>query len=272
MARYERSYDGERRTVKRTLQLTPSEDRALTQAADEQGASSWSDYARELLLHRSAAVVAATRRNPEAKALMRELELVGRERLATPRTLAEVDLTAIIAALAAAETEANLGIPKLDRRREVHLEQELAAAKARIEFLEQENRALNSRLADIAALAAGAAPEPVNDVSHTAPRAGIEATPVLRPLRTVASNATAASGDSLRPAARKLLLALAQHGPARFTWGQAATLAGLKPSGGDFNAGRKSLRASVRPCSAKSRAAVTGIPGWPCAQQWADPD
>jgi hypothetical protein len=32
-----------------------------------------------LLLHRSAAVVAATRRNPEAKALMRELELVGRE-------------------------------------------------------------------------------------------------------------------------------------------------------------------------------------------------
>jgi hypothetical protein len=166
------------------------------------------------------------------------------ERLATPRTLAEVDLTAIIAALAAAETEANLGIPKLDRRREVHLEQELAAAKARIEFLEQENRALNSRLADIAALAAGAAPEPVNDVSHTAPRAGIEAIPVLRPLRTVASNATAASGDSLHPAARKLLLALAQHVPARFTWGQAATLAGLKPSGGHFNAGRKSLRAS----------------------------
>jgi hypothetical protein len=39
-----------------------------------------------------------------------------------------------------------------------------------------------------------------------------------------------------------LLLALAQHAPARFTWGQAATLAGLKPSGGHFNAGRKSLR------------------------------
>jgi hypothetical protein len=30
--------------------------------------------------------------------------------------------------------------------------------------------------------------------------------------------------------------------PARFTWGQAATLAGLKPSGGYFNAGRKELR------------------------------
>jgi hypothetical protein len=49
---------------------------------------------------------------------------------------------------------------------------------------------------------------------------------------------------SLHPAARKLLIALAQHAPARFTWGQAATLAGLKPSGGHFNAGRKSLRES----------------------------
>jgi hypothetical protein len=78
MARYERYYAGERRTVKRTLQLTPSEDRELSQAAEAQGAT-WSDYSRELLLHRSAAVVAATRRNPEAKALLRELELVGRE-------------------------------------------------------------------------------------------------------------------------------------------------------------------------------------------------
>jgi hypothetical protein len=33
------------------------------------------------------------------------------------------------------------------------------------------------------------------------------------------------------------------HAPARFTWGQLATLAGLKPSGGHFNAGRKDLRA-----------------------------
>jgi hypothetical protein len=48
----------------------------------------------------------------------------------------------------------------------------------------------------------------------------------------------------VHPAARKLLTALAQHAPARFTWGQAATLAGLKSSGGHFNAGRKSLRES----------------------------
>jgi hypothetical protein len=48
--------------------------------------------------------------------------------------------------------------------------------------------------------------------------------------------------EVLHPAARKLLAALAQHSPARFTWGQAATLAGLKPSGGHYNAGRKQLR------------------------------
>ena len=36
--------------------------------------------------------------------------------------------------------------------------------------------------------------------------------------------------------------ALARHAPARFTWGQAATLAGLKPAGGHYNAWRKQLR------------------------------
>jgi hypothetical protein len=73
MARYERSFDGERRTVTKTVKLTPSEERELSQAAQEQGAT-WSDYARELLLHRSAAVVAATRRSPEAKAIIKALD------------------------------------------------------------------------------------------------------------------------------------------------------------------------------------------------------
>jgi hypothetical protein len=52
-------------------------------------------------------------------------------------------------------------------------------------------------------------------------------------------------GDGeLHPAGRKLLVPLAQHAPGRFSWGQGATLAELKPSGGHFNAGRKSLRES----------------------------
>lgn len=49
-------------------------------------------------------------------------------------------------------------------------------------------------------------------------------------------------GKMLHPAARKLLASLAQHAPARFTWGQVATLAVLKRAGGYYNAGRKQLR------------------------------
>jgi hypothetical protein len=85
----QRSYDGERRTVKKTLQLTPSEDRALTEAADEQGAT-WSDYSRELLLHRSAAVVAATRRSPEAKAIIKALDDAAYEHNANGNNLNQI--------------------------------------------------------------------------------------------------------------------------------------------------------------------------------------
>jgi hypothetical protein len=164
------------------------------------------------------------------------------ERLAIPRTLAEVDLSAIVAALADANNE-DPGKTTEDRRRHTQLERELAAAKARIEMLEQENRELNSRLVEIAALAAGTSRATVDAVRFEKPALKLETKPV-RSLPVVKSNAAEISGDGMHPAARKLLTALAQHAPARFTWGQAATLAGLKPSGGYFNAGRKSLRES----------------------------
>src|SRR5271170_7169274 len=156
------------------------------------------------------------------------------ERRATPGTLAAVDLTAIVAALASAGTE-NPEMLKADHRH-AQLERELAAARARIETLERDNSDLTSRLAEIAALA-GSRDAPA--VSVAEPRPTPEAKP---PLPERAVSADLASGNGLHPAARKLLVALAQHAPARFTWGQAATLAGLKPSGGHFNAGRKSLR------------------------------
>lgn len=76
MARLARSYAGERRSVHLGVQLTPTERDELEAAAARQGATI-STYARELLFRRSAAVVAATRRNPEAKALMRELSAIG---------------------------------------------------------------------------------------------------------------------------------------------------------------------------------------------------
>jgi hypothetical protein len=164
------------------------------------------------------------------------------ERLATPRTLAAVDLTAIIAALASAEAQ-DPGKPKEDRRRHLQLERELAAAKARIDNLEQQNRELNARLERIAALAAGSTPMPDDAVLTKEPKTKI-APKTVRSLRVVTSDVGATSGDSEHPAARKLLAAAARHAPAQFTWGQLATLAGLKPSGGHFNAGRKELRAA----------------------------
>src|SRR5271170_8261478 len=74
MARYDRSFAGERRTAPLRVQLTPTERAELEQAAADQGAANLSTYARELLFRRSAAVVAATRRNPEAKALIDALD------------------------------------------------------------------------------------------------------------------------------------------------------------------------------------------------------
>jgi uncharacterized protein (DUF1778 family) len=78
LARYNRSYAGERRTEFVGFQLTPSERDELEAAAASQGAI-LSDFAREMLFRRAAAVVAATRRNPEAHALFSALVAAGNE-------------------------------------------------------------------------------------------------------------------------------------------------------------------------------------------------
>src|ERR1700733_4974393 len=177
------------------------------------------------------------------------------ERIATPGTLAEVDLSAITAALA----EASAPQPNVtvavggSHRKLVELEQQLierdhllSAARARITTLEAEANALRSRLGQIASLAAGPAPlAGITAVTATvSPLPATEASHVLPSTRPKAEKPKreVQPTDLLHPAARKLLAALAQHAPARFTWGQAATLAGLKPSGGHYNAGRKQLR------------------------------
>jgi hypothetical protein len=72
VARYERSYTGERRTVKRTLQLTPTEDAVLAAEAEQRGAT-WSDYTRDLVLRRSAARPNVGTNTPDA-IIKRELE------------------------------------------------------------------------------------------------------------------------------------------------------------------------------------------------------
>ena len=76
MSRYEQSYSGERRTEGLRVQLTPSERLRLQADAALTGAR-LSSYIRELCLRRTQPIVAGTRRNPEAKALLTELRAIG---------------------------------------------------------------------------------------------------------------------------------------------------------------------------------------------------
>lgn len=91
MGRYEKSYSGERRTEKMTVQLTPSERAELDAGAALHGAT-MSEYARGLLLSRSGAAYAYTarRRNPEAKAIMDALHAAGRELQAIGNNLNQI--------------------------------------------------------------------------------------------------------------------------------------------------------------------------------------
>jgi hypothetical protein len=169
------------------------------------------------------------------------------DRIATPRTLAEVDLSAITAALAEASApgpDPNVAAGG-SRRKLTDLEHQLTerdrlltAAQARIAALESEAAALRARLSRIASLAA----EPALPSNAVRPFLPSPPAPEDLPSEAERASAEADGNGALHPAARKLLAALAQHAPARFTWGQAATLAGLKPSGGHYNAGRKQLR------------------------------
>jgi hypothetical protein len=78
MARHKKTYSGERFTVKRTLQLTPSQAAELDAGA-EQRRVRWSDFTRELLFRRfaEAGKVAGTRRDPQGAAVLRELNALG---------------------------------------------------------------------------------------------------------------------------------------------------------------------------------------------------
>jgi Bacterial mobilisation protein (MobC) len=78
MARHAKSDPGERYTASLRLQLTPSQRTELETGAAEAG-TNLSQYVRELCLRRAGAapVVAGTKRNPDARALMHELTAIG---------------------------------------------------------------------------------------------------------------------------------------------------------------------------------------------------
>lgn len=92
MARYERSYTGERRTEGLRLKLTPSERAQLEAGATQWRAPTLSAYARELLLARSgrAAMLLARRRNPEARSIMEALYAAASELSAAGNNLNQI--------------------------------------------------------------------------------------------------------------------------------------------------------------------------------------
>ena len=177
------------------------------------------------------------------------------EAVPMPTSLAPVDISAIVGALqlpaatltrpkaAAALLAARAGLSAPDATlravRTLEPTPDLAPRVAELERELADERAttvaLRERLSAIAALAGAerALEAPAVAPAQRAPRAA----PAERP-----ASPTETGPAGLHPAGRKLLAALAQHAPGRFTWGQASALAGLKPSGGHFNAGRKDLR------------------------------
>ena len=86
----------------------------------------------------------------------------------------------------------------------------------------------------------------------------VEAAPA--PRRRVPSPTTSAAGhanSALHPAARAMLAVLASS-PTPLTWRQVATLAGLSPRGGHWNAGRKQLRDLLLVNEADDQLVTTG--------------
>ena len=92
MGRYEKNYTGERRTEFIGFYVTPSERRQIEDAAAEAGSPTLSDWARDLLLARSAqaAMLRAQRRNPEAKGIMDALHAAARELNASGNNLNQI--------------------------------------------------------------------------------------------------------------------------------------------------------------------------------------
>jgi hypothetical protein len=79
MARYEQSYNGERRTLALHVQLTPGERAEIETAAGRAGVASLSAYARLLLFHRLAEfeLFVSPQRNPDVRKLIFELSAIG---------------------------------------------------------------------------------------------------------------------------------------------------------------------------------------------------
>lgn len=191
------------------------------------------------------------------------------ERRIEPKTLAEVDVSAIRAALesakpapkakpastedartalksigeAAAKLEAEKGAIELrgyERGEKAGFDNGRAfAAREILAGLRSYRTAMNETIEGLIIMATElGAEKPVAE--HHPPRKRSEA-PASPPPPAATKPVVVVANGTLNSAARKMLAVLDTNPPVRRSWTHVATLAGLKARGGHFNAGRKSL-------------------------------
>lgn len=187
-----------------------------------------------------------------------------------PVELAHVDLDALKEQMAAAVDEAAQNDPTALKARVAELERQLATKapddaaldKAHVAGRTEAATAYGVGLGNIIrlagdlkdGLAAGldlteVEPEKLDcfdaeqhEIEEIEERLGYSDREVVRQPAPKTRQAPRTGPTGMTSAASRMLSILVQHHPARFTWGQIATLAGLKARGGHFNHSRKALR------------------------------
>lgn len=159
-----------------------------------------------------------------------------------PKTLAEVDLSAIRMALLVAQ-EAEQPDPKKPGNRQPDRAEIDAAERRGYErgLAEGESRGFGrGQSAMLVEVQKAIGTLRAEDGTVAPSTTGVL---MVKPRRAAvaASPAAEAPAGSLNGAARKMLAVLDTNPPVRRSWQQVATLAGLKARGGHFNAGRKAL-------------------------------
>lgn len=159
------------------------------------------------------------------------------EKIARP-LLAEIDVDSITEMLRSTGQKEIGDLPTSEKRRCTAAERQEAHdrgfASGRAEGL-AEGKAAARRAIERVLTELGQDLPPVEIVQPSKPRTAEQKPPAPKPKTE--------TGGALHSAAAKILAVLAQTSPARWTWSQAAVLAGIKARGGHFNAGRQQLRA-----------------------------
>lgn len=174
------------------------------------------------------------------------------ETLAQPRTLAEIDLGAIRAALAPVESQKDTDaatdgnrLSDAERRELADLQGRLVAVEKAVESWRERYYEMARRLDAVREVVNDPAPQDMESqpALPAAPKRQAEGPPNTE--RPVSDKAGVTAGETVLPAAAQAMVAMLDRiAPARVTWASLAAMCGYKPRGGNFNAARKAMRES----------------------------